>query len=307
VKPLLIVNPASGGGRTGRLWPELRRTIENAVGTCEVEMTKAPGHAIDIARHATGFDRIISVGGDGTFSEVAAGVVEGKVDAAVGLIHQGTGGDFRKTLGMEHRLDVYIGAIGRGETRLVDVGRVEYTGLDGTRQSRPFVNAISIGMGGLVDKYVGEGSKMLGAKATYLTASLKAVMTGAVGRAVCELESGGKTETLQFNSRIVAMCNGQYFGGGMQIAPMAKLDDGLLEFLAFTGGGRIPLLTAMNSVYSGGHLKNPSVQHRTVSAVTFRLLNEEANDRFLLDVDGEYLGHGPLRVTLVPKALRVLA
>lgn len=307
MKPLLIVNPASGGGRTGRLWPELRRAIEHAVGVCEVEMTTAPGHAIEIARQAKGFDRVVSVGGDGTFSEVSAGVIEGKVDTAVGLIHQGTGGDFRKTLGMEHRLDVYLGAIGRGETRLVDVGRVEYTGLDGQRQSRPFVNAISLGMGGLVDKYVGEGSKMLGAKATYLLASLKAVVTGAKGQLVCELESNGRTETLQFDSRIIAICNGRYFGGGMQIAPMAKLDDGALEFLAFTGGGRLPLLTAMNSVYSGGHLKNPSVQHRTVNAVTIRLLNEEDNGRFLLDVDGEYLGQGPLRVTLLPKALRVLA
>ncbi len=292
MKPLLIVNPASGGGRTG---------------ACEVEMTKAPGHAIDIVRQASGFDRIVSVGGDGTFSEVAAGVVEGKVDAAVGLIHQGTGGDFRKTLGMEHRLDVYLGALGRGETRMVDVGRVEYTGLDGKRQSRPFVNAISIGMGGLVDKYVGEGSKMFGAKATYLMASLKAVVTGAIGKVICEIESGSRTETLQFNSRILAICNGQYFGGGMQIAPMAKLDDGVLEFLAFTGGGRVPLLTAMNSVYSGGHLTNPSVQHRTITAVSVRLQNAEDSGRFLLDVDGEYLGQGPLRVTLIPKALRVLA
>jgi diacylglycerol kinase family enzyme len=121
------------------------------------------------------------------------------------------------------------------------------------------------------------------------------------------VESGGRIETLQFNSRILAICNGQYFGGGMQIAPMAKLDDGALEFLAFTGGGRIPLLTAMNSVYSGGHLTNPSVQHRTISAVTVKLQNEEDSGRFLLDVDGEYLGQAPLRVTLMPKALRVLA
>jgi YegS/Rv2252/BmrU family lipid kinase len=308
VNPLLIVNPASSGGRTGRIWPDLRRTIEQALGSCEVEMTRAPAHAIEIARQAKGFDRIISVGGDGTFSEVAAGVIEGGHGAAVGIIHQGTGGDYRKTLGIENRLDAYLGAIGRGQPRVVDVARAEYRGHDGQTGTRVFANAASIGMGGLVDKYVAEGSHMLGARAQYFMGSLKALINVAVGRIVADLElAEGKQETIRFPTRIVAVCNGQYFGGGMQIAPMATLDDGILEVLVFAGENRLPLLTAMNSVYSGQHVKHAAVHHYRVKSITLRLENDDEGDRFLLDVDGECLGRAPIKISVIPKALNVLA
>ncbi len=307
MKPLLIVNPASSGGRTGRVWNDLRRTVEQALGPCDVQMTDAQGHAVKLARDARGYERIVAVGGDGTFSEVAAGVIEGGHGAAVGLIHQGTGGDYRKTLGLENRLDTYLGAIGRAEPRLVDAARAEYRGHTGATETRAFVNAASIGMGGLVDKYVAEGSHMLGAKGQYFVASLKALLNVSVGRVVCDLElADGTKETVRYPTRIVALCNGRYFGGGMQIAPMALLDDGVLEFLIFVGEHRVPLLGAMNSVYSGKHVGHPAVKHYRVTSVSLRLDNDDEGDRFLLDVDGECLGRPPVKISVLPKALRVL-
>jgi YegS/Rv2252/BmrU family lipid kinase len=307
VKPLLIVNPASAGGRTGRIWRELARTIELALGPCEIEMTRASAHAIELARQAKGFDRIVAVGGDGTFSEVVAGVIAGGHEAAVGLIHQGTGGDFRRSLGLEHRLDTYLGAIGRFEPKLIDAAQVEYVGHDGQRQTRPFINAVSLGMGGLTDKYVAEGSRLFGARAQYLMGSLKALANVVVGRVVCELEFEDQKETIRVPTRILAVCNGQYFGGGMHIAPMASLTDGALEVLVFAGESRLPLLTAMGSVYSGDHVGREGVRHYRVNAINVRLENDHEGDRFLLDVDGECLGRAPIRVSVLPKAVYVLA
>lgn len=306
MKPLMIVNPASAGGRTGRVWRDLSRTIEMALGPCEVEVTRSSGHALTIAREAKGFDRIVAVGGDGTFSEIVAGVIEGGHGAAVGLIHQGTGGDFRRSLGMEHRLDTYLGAIGRNDPELVDAAQVTYTDHEGRQQTRPFINAVSIGMGGLADKYVSEGSRLLGARAQYLMASLKALANVAVGRVVCDLELEGRKETVRMSTRILAICNGQYFGGGMQVAPMASLTDGVLEVMAFVGESRLPLLTAMGSIYSGEHVKRAGVEHYRVTAIDVRLENDHEGERFLLDVDGECLGRAPIRISVLPEAVNVL-
>src|SRR5947209_6508230 len=128
MNPLLVVNPRSGGGRTGKVFGDMRRAIESALGPLEIAMTERPGHAIDLAREGSnaGHPLVVAVGGDGTFNEVVNGLVRSKTPAEIGLIAQGTGGDFRKTLGLEHRLDRYLEALRSGRTRPLDVGRAVF-------------------------------------------------------------------------------------------------------------------------------------------------------------------------------------
>jgi diacylglycerol kinase (ATP) len=308
VRPLLIVNPAASGGRTRQVWGDLLRPIEHALGPCEVVFTERSGHATELACDAaSSFDRVIAVGGDGTCSEVAAGLLESGSAAAMGLIHQGTGGDFRRSLGLENRLDQYLSVIARHEPRSIDAGQIEFTGRDGQRQRRRFINVASVGMGGLVDKYVGEGSRMLGGKVTYLVASLKALANGAVGRLRVEATLAGETRSVRIQTRILAICNGRFFGGGMEIAPRASLDDGAFDVVAMEGTDRLPLLGSMAAVYQGKHLSRPGVVHFRASALALSLDNGEDTERFLVDVDGEYVGRMPITVSVLPKALRVLA
>ena len=109
---------------------------------------------------------MIAVGGDGTLHEVANGVLDAGVGdrTAVGYVGQGTGGDFRRTLGIEHRLDAYVEGIASGRRRVVDAGKLRYLARDGKEATRWFVNILSAGMGGLVDRYVSETTKALGGR-----------------------------------------------------------------------------------------------------------------------------------------------
>ena len=309
MKPLLVVNPASNGGKTGPGWAELYRPIARALGPCEVAFTERAGHATQLAREGAhaGYDRIVAVGGDGTFSEVASGVLASERPSAVGVIHQGTGGDFRRSLGIEHRLDHYLRALNTDSPRLIDAGRVVYSGRNGETESRYFVNIASVGMGGLVDKYVGEGSRLFGGSAAYLSASVKALALGAAGRLTCQLTLAGETQTIRLQTRILAICNGRYFGGGMEVAPMARLDDGVFEVVAFGGEHRLPMLEVMSAVRSGSHLSRRGVVHHRVTSIELQLENADVADRFLLDVDGEYAGGLPGKFQVLPKAFRVLA
>ena len=124
----VIVNPRAGSGRAGRAFDGIRPVLERRLGAVDVAFTEGPAHAIDLAREAVrgGKKLVIAVGGDGTLHEVANGVLDAGAAASVGYVGQGTGGDFRRTLGIEHRLDAYVEAIAAGRERRIDVGKVSY-------------------------------------------------------------------------------------------------------------------------------------------------------------------------------------
>lgn len=313
MKPLLVVNPTSGGGATGRTFAAMKDTIERALGPVDVAMTERAGHGIDLAREGAiaGAPLVIAVGGDGTLHEVVNGLMQAKVgsygtkaDATqLGMIAQGTGGDFRKTLGLEHRLDKYLDALKSGRTRALDVGK--FSG--GGKTAHYFVNILSAGMGGLVDRYVADASRMLGGTAAYFGASLRALVNARLGNVVATITNDGKTETHKIRSFMIAICNGQYFGSGMKVAPMAKVDDGVLELVALGATSKLGFAMTSRGIYTGSHIGQAGTVHLRGQKMVLDLANDDARDVFLLDVDGEPMGSLPLTVELIPKALTLRA
>jgi len=305
-KPLCVVNPKSGGGRTAQVVSELRATIERALGEVDVVMTERSQHGIELAAQGAreGRSLVIAVGGDGTFSEVVNGVMRaGKASGChVALIGQGTGGDFRKTLGIEHRLDRYLEAIASKRTRTLDVGKAKFR--DTTTNAsveRWFINILSAGMGGLVDQYVATGSRALGPTAAYFVASTKALVRSRAGHLRCLVDGGA--EPVRLRSYMIAICNGQYFGSGMHIAPMAKVDDGVFEVVSMDAPSKLAFAAFSQKIYKGTHLRSEHVKHFACKRITLDLENEDARDRFLLDIDGEPLGGLPLEIEVLPGAI----
>ena len=103
--PLIIVNPASAGGATGDAWPGVASDVRRHFGPFEVAFTRAGGEAADIAERESRAGRrfVIACGGDGTVSEVANGILRAGAGAELGLLPSGTGGDFRRTIGIPAR------------------------------------------------------------------------------------------------------------------------------------------------------------------------------------------------------------
>ncbi len=313
LKPVLVVNPRSGGGKTGKTFGAMRATIEQRLGPCELRETARVGHAIELAREAAlaGHPLVIAVGGDGTFNEVVNGLMLAKTapqgrEAELGLIAQGTGGDFRRTLGLEHRLDVYLDALAAGKTRRLDVGMLTH---DGAR-TRYFANILSAGMGGLVDQYVADASgptRALGGTAAYFTASLRALVNAKVGRVRCKVTRDGVVTEHVFETLMVAICNGRYFGSSMMVGPMAEIDDGVLELVALGNTSKVGFALTSKRIYDGSHMQDASTVHLRGQALELELVNDEARSRFLLDCDGEPLGGLPISVKLLPGALALRA
>jgi len=313
VRPLLIVNPRSGGGKTGQIFDQMAEPVRRAIGDFDAQRTERPRHAVELAREAAlaGREIVVAVGGDGCIHEVVNGLMQaraaGSTGTRLGVIGQGTGGDFRRTLGLEHRLDHYCAAIARGRSRAIDIGRFSYVGNDGRPAEAYFVNILSAGIGGLVDQHVARMSKAAGGSIAYLAASLRGLIESRLGRLRCRITQQGETREEEFTSRQIAICNGRVFGGGMKVAPMAEIDDGLLEVVDLGGASVVRFAAVSSGMYTGRHLRNPDVRHFRCERIEIDLVNRDVADRFLLDVDGEPLGRLPITVSLEPRALEVLA
>lgn len=311
MKPLLIVNPRSGRGKTGIVFEKMRGPIEKHLGPVDVTFTEAQRHAVDIAREAAiaGRQIVVAVGGDGSIHEVSCGLMQAREQGVklprMGIIGAGTGGDYRRTLGFEDRLDRYCEAIADGHTRAVDIGRFSYVAHDGEKKSAHFINILSAGIGGLVDQYVAQSSRSLGGTMAYLTSSVKGLAHSTIGRLKVSIrrEDTSREETIE--TRLIAICNGRFFGSGMQAAPMASPDDGLFDIMDLGAASRLRFFAVNARMYTGTHIHSLDVKHYRCDHIEIDLLNKDAADRFLLDVDGEPLGRLPITVDMVPSAIEV--
>ena len=308
MKPLCIVNPNAGGGRTGRTFEQWRHAVEGALGPSEFVQTESHGDGIRIAQDGAlaGYDRVLAFGGDGTVNEVATGLLRsGKTDVTLGVVAQGTGGDFRRSLGFEHRLDRYLHAVRAEHVRTVDAGELRYHDHHGQPQTRHFVNVLSAGMGGLVDQYVATASRSFGSTLAYFGASVRALANAKRGHLKVHGEGPDGPFEARVSSLMFAICNGRYFGSGMKVAPRAELDDGVFEIVSLTAPTKLGFALYTKDIYAGTHLR--TAQSFRASRISVDLENEEARSSFLLDVDGEPLGTLPLEVRALPRALRVFA
>jgi diacylglycerol kinase (ATP) len=319
--PLLIVNPTCGARGTARNLPRVLARVEEVLGDVVILHTSRRGHARELAREAAlkGYAHIIAMGGDGTFSEVANGVLDAtdstavangassKTPAgpAVSLINLGTGGDFRRSVGIEAGVDHCLEALASGRERTVDVGRAAFRGIDGAAVEQYFVNVLSAGLGGLVDRYIERMPAFLGGRAGYYLAALGAVIVSQEEPLLARIRWQGHTREEIIPAYLVAICNGRWFGGGMDVAPMAVLDDGRLEVVTVTAPSKPYLADRVHGVYSGRHLEEPTVHHFPCEGLELSLGDDAAEHRFLLDVDGEALGSLPLKVDVIPRRLRV--
>ncbi len=305
---LAIVNPASSSGRTLRRWPALKSALVDALGEVEIRTTDGPGHATLLTRRGLegGAGLVISIGGDGTNCEVLGGFVDDAgrnrfPEAELGLLHSGTGGDFLRHLGRRSAVDA-IAALASGPAVTIDYGVASFVDTQGRPTTRPFLNVASAGLSGLVDELVRRPNRWLGPAATYVLGSVRGLMEY-VARPVQITVDGGEPVTMPL--ALAVMANGQYFGGGMWIAPRARCDDGLLDVLYTPGRSRPGMVGLLAKVFRGAHVDVDSVTSTRGRAVELRCVDD--HDVVLIDLDGEQPGRLPARFHIEPGALRVRA
>jgi len=298
VQPLLIVNPASAAGRTGRQFAAIAEAVRGVVGAFEARFTEAVGHAAELARQAAGSGRalVVAVGGDGTASEVIDGLQHAGYRREFGFIPRGSGGDLRRSLGIPADVAGAARALRGGALRTIDLGRIELT-TDGGTVVRHFANVASCGLSAAVVDRVNRSGKVLGGRLAFKLASIRSLVGWRDQRVRWRVDGGAWQEDA---ITAFAVCNARYFGGGMMVAPGAVLDDGLLDVTIWSGYRLADFALQQRKIYDGRHVGLPGT--RTLRARTVDL--EPAGDEpVLLEVDGEQPGRLPARFTVLPHAL----
>ncbi len=303
---LVILNPASAAGVTGRRRREILHKVESVLGEVDLESTSAPGHATRLAREAAerGVARILVAGGDGTTSEIVCGILEAETppgeSPTLGLLPLGSGWDLARSLDLPRHFDAALDLIARGGRRRIDAGRVKYRDAVGRPCSRFFVNEASAGLSGATVQIVGRLSKRFGPRLGFVGGAVVAILSHRPVDVAVEIDG---ERLYEGPISMVVAANGGYFGAGMRVAPNAAIDDGKLEIALVRGLSVFRLLANLPLFYLGRHGRHPSVSFH--AAQTLQILPKEGSAP--IDVDGEAVGFLPLRAEVLPGAIEVFA
>lgn len=310
--PLVIVNPASADGATRENWPKIASDLRTHFGAFTVAFTEAVGHARELAAAAAkqGTNLIIASGGDGTISEVANGIIESNTEAELGILPGGTGSDFRRTIGIPTNIAAAARALRDGRMRVIDAVRVTFVNETGERETRYSINVASFGMSTAVLDRAASGEarkwipafapRKLSSKLSYAAATVQTTLSSTPTEVSVQLD-----EQPERRLRIAEFCvaNARYYGGGMRIAPDARVDDGQLDIVTIGDASSFRILANAPRLYFGAHLRMNEVTHALARQVVARPVNKKQEVR--VELDGEVLGRLPATFEVVPRALRV--
>jgi YegS/Rv2252/BmrU family lipid kinase len=301
---LIIVNPASAGGRTGRRWDAVAGRLRAAGLDFDVAMTAGRGDAMERSRAAVreGRSLVVAAGGDGTINEVANGILdgaEGPGAARLGVLPTGTGGDFRRTMGFPVDVGRAVEVLAAGSARRIDVGRATCAQPGGGTAVRHFVNIASAGIGGEVVELVDRGGIVLNGELTFTLASVRTLLR--YRNRQVRVEADGEVTELVAQQVVVANC--RYYGGGMCVAPRAEADDGELDVVVVGDVGLWENLRGLRRFREGTHLdgRQPKISHRLA-----RRVEVSSPETTRVEADGELAGVLPATFEVLPAALDVV-
>jgi diacylglycerol kinase (ATP) len=257
-------------------------------------LTQGPGDEGRVAREALdrGFRRIVAVGGDGTWSNVAGAILASGEPAELGLVPGGTGCDLAKSLHIPPKdLAACARIVKAGHTRTIDVGRIE---------DRYFLNVVGFGF----DIAVIEDSwtvTWLGGDLLYLYCALRQLARFPGFPVEVSVDGGAP---VQRDMLMLVIANGLVFGGGFQINPAGDLADGRLDGVAFHNMPLARRLGIMVRLLRGTHGGSPDV---SLSGGRRFSLRFPAPPTYETDGEWNRARSAELEVTTLPAALRVLA
>jgi YegS/Rv2252/BmrU family lipid kinase len=302
---LIIVNPHSAGGATGRRWQEIESRLRQRLSVpFDVAFTQHACHATTLAREAAGrYGCVVAMGGDGTINEVLNGLVDDngplRSDLRLAIIPRGTGADFVRTLGIPRDLEGAAARVARGQVREVDLAKVHFRDFAGQDTLRFFINEGEIGLGAATCQAVNRSSKRLGPRLTYMWSTIVTVLRYRDHWVTLTLD-GGQPWRIHLSNAWLA--NGQYSGSGIRMAPHARLDDGLLDVVAIAHMGLIEKIVRLRKLRSGEFIGQPGVTYTTA-----RHIEARSEETVLIEVEGEPIGTLPATFELLDKRLKVVA
>ena len=297
MRVLVIVNPVASNGRAKRDYEEtIEVLLKKYLGDFDTMFTTGPGEATEFAAKGDNYDRVISVGGDGTLNEVVNGLMRCKRPPSLGIIGVGTGNDYMKTIGLGGSYEDLVRIASGNEEKQADVFLVSYKNFEGETAERYCVNVVGAGFDAAITERMNNFKLKLRGKISYLLAFLiEFVRARPYGM-------NENVDGVERNSEYFALVlgNGKFFGGGMKICPDAELSDGIIDLVGLRKMPKGVLLYHFPKIYKGTHIKVKHVEHKLAKEVSVH-----SAERVPMEMDGEVVGTLPIKVSVVGRALTI--
>jgi len=286
----VIANPYSG--KSGEVVARANRALQSQKLDFELRESRSADHLAELVEEglAAGASQFAGVGGDGTAHLIVNALMEAQPSEppTLAILPAGSGSDFIRTFALPRKLEEAAKHLTTDAVYPCDVGR-----LSGSFGQRHFLNVADIGVAAAAVKITERLPRWLGG--VRYGAGFWLTLARFPSRAI-RFTAGRRTyEGPAIN---VVAANGQYFGGGMNVAPNATVMDGMFDLQVFKGPRRLAF-SVMPRVIRGTHVRHPNVKHFV--APSFKL---ECEDSWPVEADGEVLGNGPVTGQIVPNALR---
>jgi YegS/Rv2252/BmrU family lipid kinase len=283
----LLVNPSAGSGRAQKRLPEIRSELDRRGMQYRIVMTTGIEHGCREALAAAERDEVpVVVSGDGLIGKVG-GALAGSA-APLGIIPGGRGHDLARVVGIPTDPAGAVAVLAAGSRRRIDVGEA-----NGER----FLCIASCGFDSDANRIANE-TTAIGGPLVYAYAAVKALWQWRPAEFTVTVDG----EATSVRGYSVAVANSQAYGGGMFVAPQARLDDGLLDVVITGDAPKRRFLTGLPQVFKGTHIERDDV-----ITLRGRVVDVDADRPFDVYADGDVLTGLPMRVGLLDDALELIA
>lgn len=310
---VLIVNPNSCSGLTGRNWDELYAKMEKVFGGgVKVAFSKKQGDGTKLARDMLrrGFDRVVAIGGDGTINEVANGFFKNTGSrprpvshrAVMGIVPCGTRNVLAKSLGLpEGIIESCRNFVGGSPVKMDAISVSATDPENGSRMpQRVFLNAAEMGVGAEI---IDRSKKVRGMVKSRLVSTVAAIISTvpAYESNQCDIFIDGRKKSMNMTMGVVA--NGKFLGGGFLAAPEASMSDGLLDLVILKDSGSLKMLDELVNIKTGNYAGDDNILY----AKARKVLIKSEERKVTVTIDGEPIGILPATFQVLPKALTIVS
>lgn len=301
-KWFVIINPTSGNGKAKKLWPKIKKLLDRYNFDFEFAFTENASHNVDLVHVSVnqGVKNIICVGGDGTIHNTVNGIMTqdrfASNEITLGVIPIGTGNDWVRTHEIPKDLEKAFVVIKQGQTAVQDVGKIEF--LKSDKSPVFFNNLAGIGFDGYVASKVGR-YKHLGGIAYLLGAILGLFSFKNFDVALTTNDDHITTKALM---ALIGLC--QYSGGGMQLTKYSHYNNGKFDISLAKNFSKVDIVINTPKLYNGTITKLNKVVTLNNSEIEVKILGDK---KPLIQADGEIVGSGSFKVSLVSNALKFCA
>ncbi|MEG1559527.1 MAG: diacylglycerol kinase family lipid kinase [Clostridia bacterium] len=282
-----IVNPIAGANTSLKRFDALKAFIIEHGVPYSVKYTEYSGHASVLATEAfeRGEKNIVSVGGDGTFREIASVLFNKPV--SLGILPFGTGNDLARALHIPFLGKDALDIIYRGKTRSMDLGQAN---------GEFFTNIAGFGF----DTQVLENTQKFKGRFKGMFPYLLGVFKAFWHLTPIQMKISAANKIIKLNAVLIAVGNGTHFGGGMMVTPKADPFDGLFDVCVVHAVNRLTFLRLFPSFIKGNSDAMPIEYFRT-SWVSVKCEGRS----YSLNLDGELQNQTPVLIKILPGALNV--